>query len=70
MAPTHILIRLTVAQAEDRREQILREQDMSADELYARGGRYELDEAGVAALGELDALDWLLSERDESEHGE
>lgn len=62
MAPTGILHKITVEQAEARRSEILREQGTTAEDLRSRAGRYELDAAGVAALAELEDLDYLLGE--------
>lgn len=62
MAPAGVLEQLTVEQARARRAAILAEQGVTADELRELGAAYRLDAVGVAALSELDLLDYLLDD--------
>lgn len=62
MAPAGILEQLTVEQALARRAAILSERGLTADELHALGAAYRLDASGVAALSELELLDYLLAD--------
>jgi len=51
---------MTEAQLHERRSALLAERHTTADDLRARGADYALDAPDLAALTELDNIDYLL----------
>lgn len=61
MPPVAIVKHLDDAGIKRRRDELLREIGLSEDALRAQGALYQLDSKGLAALQEIDDLDYLLA---------